>query len=368
MLSQKLNLVLTNLKKDVLMKKYFIWFWLLLKREFHHYFTVLFLLLLPLCTFLATHFSSANESGIPRVGLIVTDDDFLALEACDTLINSQSDAVSFYMADSKDELKASILSGKTDCGYVFKENLYERLSNHRLKNSIVAYNSPASIVSSLSNEMVFSAVFCSFSKPHAIDFANSDELLSKYNDNNEFISKRYDYYINGAATFHVEFKSLEANLDNIEVKATTFPLRGVLSLLILISAMMGSVRFMMDNENGIFISRPQAFVIYCRIMYVFIPCVLFSTSSLVCLYISGNTLNIGTEILALLLYAALVFTLSIIATLILRKSFILIAIIPIMVIGCLLICPIFIDLSNLLPFVKFVKRLLPPYYYINYFM
>jgi ABC-2 type transport system permease protein len=359
----------TLLKKGDGVKKYFIWFLLLTKRELHHTFTLMLLILVPVCACIYGKIHLEEDNGTPLVGIMALDGDSIAADTVEKLLSANgNDAVTFYAANSLDELEGDIRAGSTDCGYVLCEGLGERLSRSSIKNTVTLYESPSSMMTSLANEMVFAAIYESMGATIANSFAANDETLSRLGDQSEYINERFNYYLDGPATFHIEFKSMETGLSEIEVKKTTFPLRGILSLLILLGGLMGQVRFLADRDNGVFTSRTRSFIGFGRITYTIIPVLLWGISALASLTLSGNWTTTAIELAHMGLYALMVVFVSVLLGLMLNNQFLLAAAIPVTIICCLLFCPIFIDLGSIIPLIKVVRKILPPYYYIKYFI
>lgn len=357
------------------MKKYLLWFRLLVKRQLHYRFMLLFLAELPVCVFIVAHIPDVKENSSPKIGIYMYDNDSLSHEAAEALVFGSNDVVTYYIADSEDSLRQSIIKGDTDCGYVFRENLNEKIRSGNYRNSILLLKSPSSVMSSLSSEMVFFTIFREFGKDTAINYIADNDAFARVKDSAvSYVDERFDYYLNGPATFHVNFKTLDISSAATEYSMQTtdynaqsdlFPLRGILSVIIFLGGLFGSVQWLTDKENGVFITLPTHFSSTSRIMYPLVPTILFAISSIVTLIAAGIFTATSKEVLAMLIYIILVTAFSVFMSLIIRHSHLLIAVVPAIILCALVCCPIFFDLSSYMPFIAVIRKFLVPSYYLN---
>ena len=88
-------------------------------------------------------------------------------------------------------------------------------------------------------------------------------------------------------------------------------------------------------------------------------------SGIVTIYLSNTYTYISREIIAMGLYILLVCGFCYLLKLIVKSGTDICLSLPILTIGSLIFCPVFIDASKFIPFMSWVNKLFPSYYYLN---
>jgi len=351
------------------MNKILLWFFLLIKRQLKNIVLLIFLIGLPLCAFIITHIPKALESSSPRIGIVLLDRDATSVSTADALLGDTS-VFEFYSCDSAEALYTSIENGDTDCGYIFSKDLTKQLDSKSYKGCITVIKNSSEFISSLSNEILFSALFRVYGKNIAINYINESSLFSSIKASAiKITNEKYDYYVNGAATFHIDFNTLESNgdtnsLNAIAVEKSSFPVRGILSILIFVAGLFGCVQWLKDSEDGVFAPMSYSFHRISRILYIMIPTLLFAISSLITIYLANVQVSPWIELKSMFLYVLLIIVFCILLSYVIRKSTLLISLIPIFIIGSLVLCPVFINIAAFLPVANILNKLFLPYYYL----
>ena len=351
------------------MKKISLWFFLLVKRQLKNIVLLIFLIGLPLCAFIITHIPKALESGTPRIGIVLLDMDPISVSTANALISDTS-VLEFYTCDSAEALYKSIENGDTDCGYIFSKDLTAQLDNKSYKGCITLIKNSSEFISSLSNEILFSALFRVYGKNIATNYISGSSLFSSIKASAiKMSNEKYDYYVNGAATFHIDFDTLStdgdtSSLNAIQVEKSSFPIRGILAILIFIAGLFGCVQWLKDSENGVFAPMSYSFQRISRILYIIIPTLLFAISSLITIYLANVQVAPWIELKSMFFYILLIIVFCSLLSYIVRKSTLLISLIPIFIIGSLVLCPIFINMAAFLPITNILNKLFLPYYYL----
>lgn len=351
------------------MKKIVLWSFLLCKRQLKNFVLLAFLIALPLCVFIINHIPKALENGTPRIGIVLLDTDTTSVSTANSLMSDTS-VLGFYMSNSIEELYKNIENGDTDCGYVFSKDITKQLDSQSYKGCITLIKSSSQFISSISNEVVFSALFRIYGKTIATNYINSSSLFSSIKTSAiKMAEEKYDYYVNGAATFYIDFETLSSNgttdtLSSIEVETSSFPIRGILSILIFIAGLFGCIQWLKDSENGVFAPMSYSFQHISRILYIIIPTGLFAISSLITIYLAGIQLSFWIELKSMVLYILLIIVFGLLLSYIIRKSTLLISLIPVFIIGSLVLCPVFINIGTFLPVANILNKLFLPYYYL----
>ena len=90
------------------MKRLLYWLYLLVKRQLKNPVIVVVLIAMPVAALIITHTASLKEAGAVRVGIVLEDDDKIAIMTRDYLMNGDY-SVQFYEAESQEKLEQLLL-------------------------------------------------------------------------------------------------------------------------------------------------------------------------------------------------------------------------------------------------------------------
>ena len=353
------------------MKKFKTWTIILTKRTLKSPLLIILLFTMPLLTFVVTKLPSFNNELCYKGGLYLMGEDELAEGIKNELIKDNS-IFEFVEYTDLDEMYHDVHTGKLTCGYIFPDDLSERSSMKECKGSITVIKKPEATLQLALNEMVYSKIIKLQNYDILPSFVKSLDVFEE--TDTEAIAKLMEYYEDYAdsdMTMHLLFKTYGASglIENVNPqKALTFPIRGILGIMVFLAGLFGCVTYMSDREKGIFATISNGYKALCQILYVAIPAVLFGASALLTLALSGSFTNLGIEFLSMLMLVGLTIAFGQFLIIVTRNSKICIATIPGIIVGCLIFCPVFITASNYLPAAKVVEKLFVPYYYLNIFM
>lgn len=356
-------------------------FFMLLKQYIRKLECLLLLLSLPLLTVLLSHVSKTEERPIeaacyiPSISAEMSDSidesgsaaNFQADEPLVSLaakLNTYDGLYTFRLYDSEQEVYNAVASGCAECGYIFPKDLYENLLDGNLRELITTVASPSTTMLPVINETVYSFVFedltlLSLEQYLANDSAVSEEYGILYD--NAVIEELFQKYMLGDSAFHFEY---EGNPKDYRLTASSVllsPIRGLLSVLMLLSAFTGALSYYRLAENQVFDTWKV------RIGCTSIPVLCTVPVMLLCIRFAGLSSGIGREIFLLLLYAAGCIVITLFLTLLIKKRVIFTSILPLLILACLVFTPVFIDISVFLPILKPLSYLFLPYYYLILF-
>ncbi len=359
------------------MKHLWLWIHLLAKRQLHHKVMAFFLIIMPIAALIIINIPAMVSDGIPKVGIMLSDEDNTAIAIKDELIDTSA-SLQFVLYTDEREMTDDITNATLQCGYIFNPNITQRLDSSDYTGVITLVNNNSSFISSMSNEIVFAALFRTYAKNIGVAWIQNNISLPSIQEitTEKFLAK-YDDYIHGSATFHLEYEVLDQHstnqsndtpIDNgvkeIEVKNVTFPIRGILAILILIAGLFGVIQWISDKNSDVFAPMSHNLIIISRLLYTLVPSVMYGLSAIITLYISKTAGNIIHELLSMLIYILIITLVGFVLTLIVKKSGFIISLIPVIIIGSLVFCPVFLDISVYVPFVNVINKLFLPYYYL----
>lgn len=349
------------------MKKVCLWIWLLLKRQIKNPAVIVFLLGMPLTAVIVMQIPEMNEAQLPRVGIVISNGDEISEKVLNQLTNGKY-SMEFYSASSYEDLREDVRTGAAECGYIFHSQMTEKLKNDDYADMIVQLQNGTDFVPSMAKEIVFSALFSVYAKDMAVEYVASSPIFDKYADRaKQLVANSYDQYLSGASTFYMKFSRLDmedaAEVVSIGDTTGSFPVKGILAILVYLAGLFGCVQWKMDEKKGVFLTLPYGFRIASRPLYALIPTVLFAISAELTFFFS-HTPNMAAELWRMPLYIVAIAAFSWILNLVTPSARAMVSIIPVLLIASLVLCPVFINVLTYVPAAKHLARLLLPYYYL----
>ncbi len=353
------------------MREYFLRLGLLLKKQFTNRIYICFLILMPICLIVADYYLSNNdtESQIPVGCYFNFNDEDLSEELAVTL-NDVSGRLNIIIYDDEKRMLTDTSAAKLECSYVIAENFTTSIAEGDYKNIILVYNSPKTIISDMINELVFAAVYRVAGDEVLYCYANKHEDLF-YNESDDVLATLETEYIrqlSSGNTFTLEFNTYDENADshNFTTVSTTqaFPVRGIIAIFLFLCLLLSVVDYTGELEKGTLIKLSRCKRVLLSSCFIHSWLIPASVVSLITILLSGNAENIFKELIVMLFYYLLLMLFGVLLNILIKKSLILTAIIPIPIIGSLIFTPVIIDIGAIIPISDFVEKLFLPYYYI----
>ena len=351
------------------MKKILFWFFLSCKINFKKPAYLLFLIGLPLIMLQINELASSQNEDLILVGIYSENPDSLTRELISELLLIDG-AVKFHLYDSKEDLLIGVKNGSIECGYEFPNNLRERIEKMSYKKSIHLITSPSTILSPITNEVVFGVISSLYGSDIASLYVkNSGFFHDKEKAAVQFVKDRYDFYNSGGGAFQLSYEYLDSS-SNITppLKSTSvMPVRGLLAVLIFIAALFSCVTWFEERETGSLSALPNYLYRSSKYLTLLATLLPLSVSLLITLKLTATWEGVAKEFASLTLYLVLIMFFCGILTAIINNSLVLASLIPFYSIASLIFCPVFIDLSTIIPMLSTLEKLFPPFYYLNMF-
>ena len=343
------------------MKKLLMWFVLLNKRLYKKITYVGILLLIPVLVFLFT-LTAKDSGGVVTVVLAQEDPrDALAGQMIQEL-QQDSNVISFLEA-APDEAVALVSAGKADAAWIFPEDLAECLKDYIYgeKNSdgfIRIVEREQTVPLRLSRERMGAllhkqSVRITFLK-HIRDVAPEtqemdDAVLLEYLDKTDVSGELFAFY------------DIYGNQREESANFLTTPIRGLLAVLAVISAIVTAMYYQSDLDRGIFSLLPERQRKFGEFGYQMISSMNILLFVLAALLLAGLSAGIWTELLIFLLYGICCALFAMVLRTVFGGRRGLAVLIPVLTIVMLAVCPVFFDVGDL----RKLQLMLPPTYYIN---
>lgn len=342
------------------------WFFLSWKRVFLRPFFVLLLLLIPVG---AACFQRAEKEDSGKIAIaLYTDGDTWNEAVADQLLSEES-AFAFYLCETREELQADVAAGRAECGYSLPSGLKELLETKNYRRSIRVTKSPSTVAADLAGECVFAALFRVYGR----------ELLEQYVLNGEaFVSLEksgtwelwkeveplYEKALSDGSTFSFAYETVDGtSVKENQIKAV-FPVRGIGAIFIFVMGLAAAVTAAEDEIRGLYAAVTVGKRRGLQMVSIGAMTALSCVSVLAALAVSGNLGHLPAECGALFLYGGLTAFFSAVLLFLIRNPLVLSGLIPFFILGSLISCPIFADLSVFVPVLSQLRYFFLPWYYL----
>lgn len=347
------------------MKRYAKWLLLLTKRLYKKATFVIILALIPV-TVLALGIVAQEDSGFISIALAQEDkSDALSNEIIGDLINDGK-LMHFTYCNSPEQAEEMVEMGQVDAAWVFPEDMQGRVDRFVSTQNeddyiVTVIEREQNVALRLSHEKLSSAVYKYCAKTLYVNFTR-DKIPQLNNIDDQELLSYYDAYAVEDELF--EFAYPEDRITDKkteEVNYLTAPVRGLLSIVVVLCGLATAMYYIQDEEKGTFALLPMTKKKYIEFLCQIISIVNISVIMLVALIISGLSVSILREIFVLILYVLACAMFCMLLRWLLKDIKILASFIPLLITVMIVVCPVFFDFKE----IKFVQILFPPTYYIN---
>ena len=349
------------------MKKIILCNYLYTKRCFKKFSFILLLLSIPILC-LVLKYNTGNDDSTIKAGIYIEEHSDYSDEITSNLINDY-DSIDFEICDNIKTLKKKVANGTYETGYVFANGFKEKIENCETKEMVLVYSSPGTIINALTNEYVFSEIFKIYCIKELINYINNDNAFEKDDLSNlsEQIIPMYKEYLKSNETFSFEYINPEdSTTDNTDLfnSYVLLSIKGVIALLIMFASFMGTLNLYKDDKVGVFYAFSGIKRTIAKMSEIFAVTLLASVTGLITIYICNLSDGLVIEILRLLFYTIICTVYCYIIYIFNKNQYVFMSLIPILTLGSIIFCPIFIDFSELIPFVKYMSWMFAPKYYL----
>lgn len=321
---------------------------------------------------------------------------------------------SFY--NTEEEVRQQVAAAKAECGYCIGEDFVENLKKKRYNRLIRSYESPQSSMQRLCEEVLFTEIFTVYEEmtfgqqaadllseelektveterktqegesiPQEGEFGQqaddagkrreelverAEELFEKYRYNGSTFQFTYENYsgTEGAKTAKEQENQVTKNsAGEIETHGTQKTgrkiLRGVLALQIFVCGLCGTMDTLEDEKHKRLVRlRGGRFF---RIFTIYLPILFMSAVTLLCLMAEQHMQGFVEETIKLILYQLILMVYCLLLKKVCRKEEHLAAAIPVLILLTVVVCPVFVDLSQFVPAFRILEKVFPVAYYLR---
>lgn len=374
------------------MRSFLVWMWLLLKRLLKK---PAFICLLAIMPILAIVFGLLGR-GIdrkPAVG-IAWEDSLVMAEApeWDMFLTDSVNTIDYRIYDSVDALIWAVKGEEITCGFVIPKDIAADLTAQTWQGKIIVYVGEDETVAWIVKEELASALFTIYAEENYVNLIKESAKGTEISEREiaDFAMTAYETHLSDGSTFAFNYEeSVQKKTDqtvtqsiggqnlseqSITTWATLSPLRGILAICVFLCGICGLLTDCYDRQNRRFVRMSSDRMT--TMVNIWIPMIPASFMMLISLYIGSYVSNIsdtvarigeiqiGKEILRLLIYQLLIILYCSIIRMVLRKREQIAVIIPILTLGSLICGPVWMRLALYLPVFRVLEKFFPVTWYL----
>ncbi len=348
------------------MKKILTWTLLFQKRILKRPMFLITILLIPLIIGLLYVFSGTTDGLIQAA--IYYEDGTAAAQFAESMIEKSDDVIRYYRAESEEALRTAVETDRAECGFILAEDFDERIASGNGRGLATVVIKQSSVANRVLKEVLCGELFSKLVYQMTEQFITEDGAVDISSEEvQETLQASYESYRIPSAMFEFQYTNGEANtlLNGTADNYYMMPVRGLLSVLILLAALGGVLMLREDDRKGcwqwIHPKRRPVFHIYFILMSVTAVAVV----SLIALFFTGLDTGAARECALMLAYCLLVAGFANLIRVLIPDTRIICALLPVMVLMSLILTPVFVDLDSLVPGITIVRLVLPSSYYLN---
>lgn len=338
----------------------FVHFWIYTKRLLHKF---SFVFLLVCVAFAVPLFSAVVSDGGSVVKIALYNEDCDASADIIQNLTENKSIIEYEVYDSQKDATEAVKSGKADAAWIFDKNFEKNMAKYirgeSIKPFVTVIEREENISLKLAREKLFGAIY-----PHMSYLIYEDFVRSEILDNEKVTSDRlrnfYREEIQDMSLIEIKMIGSDDAVDLKDVNMLTAPLRGLLSLMIMLCGFASALYFIYERERGQYLCLPYKNSIMPAVSTCLGACILSGITALVSIVGGGMSVGIGREVFCMSAYVWASASLCTLLTVLFRRSAIFAGVIPLLIIVMLVLCPVFFNLK-VLPALRYA---LPPYHYL----
>jgi ABC-2 type transport system permease protein len=310
--------------------------------------------LLPLLV-LGLRLTEAEEHGMLRIAVCAENpQDVLSTELVNELLARRS-LLSFVAARDVEEAYALVRAKQADAAWIFPDNMQAKVNEFAAYRSsrqplVLIVEREDNVALQLSREVLYGTVWRSVA--YALYRSFILENFTGTDVNEGEIAQFFHEITRDSAWLQRDYLDYEPDADT-NARYLTAPLRGILSLFVVLCGLASCLYYKQDQKNGLYLPFSPCY---------HLPAVLMGgLGVLVALALTGFFTRWYWELLLMGLLVLAVIAFTDLLRLLLGKAEYLAAAIPLVVLMMLVLCPVFFTIrtAGIFPW------LLPPFYYLN---
>jgi hypothetical protein len=279
-------------------------------------------------------------------------------------LSANESGFTFEHTNSLAELKNKVASGYYDSGYYIPEGFTETFKNDTSNSRMDVYISPSSMFTTVTSEMIYNQLLRTYSPDIITKYMNTNDYTADVYDSSydSYLKNIYNEYITSPNIFKLD-TNYTGDYAAVSTGINTFPLYKLTGFIIFLSALLGMMIYLRDNEKGVYARLTKRKRLKFCIMNVIanmFPVVLIAFVTLI---IYGTDMSPLRLICHLIIYMIICILWVFIYRFLFRSYKVYVSGIPVTIICTLILSPVFIDMTKYMWVLKFVSYIFPTTYF-----
>ncbi len=346
------------------LKRYLKWFQMLSLRLYKKPSFLAILVIIPLCV-IGFGLAAKGDSGFVHVVLAQKDDDDKGSDKIIEELLNEDSIIRYSVAESPEAAEEVVKKGGADAAWIFPKDLNGKMnefieSSYFKDGFVKIIERESSIPLRLSHEKLSAKLFKLLAENYYLHFAKNKTPYLSETEDGKLMEYFYGVSINEELFEVTDVDGNEATGDN-GASYLTSPVRGLLSIVVLLSGMAAAMFCIQDEKSGTFSWITESKRIYVNLVCIFIAVLNVSVATLIAVCVGGLSTGFVREFAAIILYALCCAVFCLLLKQIFRTAKVYGSMIPLIIIVMIAVCPIFFDFKNL----GLAMYLFPPSLYIK---
>lgn len=344
------------------LRRALLWYILLQKRLFKKCSFLVILCIVPLLAG-GMKLVAAQEKGVLKIVLCAEDGETSEAGQIQKQLMEEEGIVRFFEAETRREAENAVQSGTADAAWIFAENFSENLRDCAAGKwqgevPVIVVEREDNVALQLAREKLIGAVYPDMSYEIFRQFVQ--ENLFQGDISEQEMRQAYEVSRVEGDLFQMSFlDGTGRKTEQTDYLVT--PLRGLLSLTVLLCGLAGAMYYRQDEASGMFSWMPGGRSLLFAYGYHLSATMDAAAAVLVALWFSGCFTSLGRELLLMVCYVLAATGFCLVVGRLCGSLERLAAGTPVLILMMFVLCPIFLDIHRL----RGIQCLFPPFYYLN---
>lgn len=341
----------------------FLWLFLLTKRLYKKPAFLAIIVLIPLVVF-AYGLASQNESGMITIVLSAQAPEDPFSQSIINELKQSDNIIRFICEKDADIAEEMVYNGAADAAWILSSGIEKEIeafvSGHYTgKGFVRVVVREETVPVLLANEKLSESLFVRCARTCFVEHMRREESIPNDLSDKE-LSKYFDGVLLDDELFTYSYISDQKSVSKTN-NYLLMPVRGILSIIVLIGAMAAAMFYISDNNEGLF-----SWINLRKKPYIELGCQLIAVSNImlvavIALFAAELNMGIFREILAAFLYTLCCAVFGLLVRIVFHKQQTIGMVMPLLTMLMLIICPVFVSIPGL----KAIQLLFPPTYYLQ---
>ena len=271
------------------------------------------------------------------------------------LLQNENGVFDVQTYENEENMKADIASGKLVCGFCVAEDLDRRMEEGKVKESVKYITGPMEVKGEVAKETFYSAFLVAYSdelirqKETEIYGTKDPERLAR-------IQEEMERLLTEEEVFQIKQEYVQTGqTPMMQNTAKNYPVQGTVGILILIFMFLSAEKGRSVFNKVLYPGEKLVFD-YIRQMTSAVP---VAVTGLICILFSGQSRGVSAEVCWLLVLIVYGGMWNMILAGMNKSETGLVSVILVRIILMILVCPVFVDLSQFVPALQFIRSILP---------